>query len=63
VVATLAELLSIDGHLVDTATTGAKALDKLQKHSYDLILSDLRLPDGTREPNRTVHSSASIVLS
>ena len=33
VVETLAELLSIDGHLVDTATTGAMALDKLQKHT------------------------------
>jgi len=41
----LAELLSIDGHLVDTATTGAMALDKLQKHPYDLILSDLRMPE------------------
>ena len=45
VVETLAELLSIDGHLVDTATTGAMALDKLQKHTYDLILSDLRMPE------------------
>jgi CheY-like chemotaxis protein len=45
VVATLAELLSIDGHLVDTATTVAMALDKLQKHAYDLILSDLRMPE------------------
>jgi CheY-like chemotaxis protein len=41
----LAELLSIDGHLVDIATTGAMALDKLQKHPYDLILSDLRMPE------------------
>ena len=45
VVETLAELLSIDAHLVDIATTGAMALDKLQKHSYDLILSDLRMPE------------------
>jgi two-component system, cell cycle sensor histidine kinase and response regulator CckA len=41
----LAELLSIDGHLVDTATTGAMALDKLQQHPYDLILSDLCMPE------------------
>jgi CheY-like chemotaxis protein len=45
VVGILAELLSIDSHLVDTATTGAMALDKLQNHTYDLILSDLRMPE------------------
>jgi CheY-like chemotaxis protein len=38
-------LLSFDGHLVDTATTGAMALDKLQKDTYDLILSDIRMPE------------------
>jgi CheY-like chemotaxis protein len=41
----LAELLSIDGHLVDTASTGAMALGKLRKYTYDLILSDLRMPE------------------
>jgi CheY-like chemotaxis protein len=45
VLGTLAELLSIDGYLVDTATSGAMALDKLQKHTYDLILSDLRMSE------------------
>jgi PAS domain S-box-containing protein len=45
VVGILAELLSIDSHLVDTATTGAMALDKLQQRTYDLILSDLRMPE------------------
>jgi CheY-like chemotaxis protein len=45
VLETLAELLSIDGYLVDTATSGTMALDKLQKHTYDLILSDLHMPE------------------
>jgi CheY-like chemotaxis protein len=45
VLGTLAELLSIDGYLVDTATSGPMALDKLQKHAYDLILSDLHMPE------------------
>jgi signal transduction histidine kinase len=45
VVGILAELLSIDSHLVDTATTAAMALDKLQRRKYDLILSDLRMPE------------------
>jgi CheY-like chemotaxis protein len=41
----LAEMLSLDGHQVDIATNGAMALDKLQEQSYDLILSDLRMPE------------------
>jgi PAS domain S-box-containing protein len=45
VVGILAELLSIDNHLVDTATTAAMAMDKLQQRPYDLILSDLRMPE------------------
>ena len=45
VVETLAELLSLDGYLVDTAATGALALEKLQKYTYELILSDLHLSD------------------
>jgi CheY-like chemotaxis protein len=45
VVATLADLLAIDGHFVDTATSGAMALEKLQTQTYGLILSDLRMPE------------------
>jgi len=44
VAATLAELLSIDGHRVDTAGNGVLALDRLREHTYDLIVSDLRMP-------------------
>jgi signal transduction histidine kinase len=45
VVETLAELLSLDGYLVDTAATGALALEKLQKYAYELIISDLRMSE------------------
>jgi CheY-like chemotaxis protein len=45
VVGMLAELLSIDGHRVDTATSGGMALEKLQQRTYDLILSDLCMPE------------------
>jgi CheY-like chemotaxis protein len=45
VVETLVQLLSTDSPLVDTATTGAMALEKLQKHPDNLILSDLRMPE------------------
>ena len=44
VAATLAELLAIDDHRVDTAGNGALALDRLREHTYDLIVSDLRMP-------------------
>jgi PAS domain S-box-containing protein len=40
----LVQTLSSDGHDVETATDGAIALDKLQGNTYDLILSDLRMP-------------------
>jgi CheY-like chemotaxis protein/two-component sensor histidine kinase len=41
----LAEMLSADGHRVETAANGAAALDKLRERAYDLILSDLRMPE------------------
>jgi PAS domain S-box-containing protein len=41
---TLAEMLALDGHQVETAENGLVALDKLQAREYDLILSDLRMP-------------------
>jgi CheY-like chemotaxis protein len=41
----LARLLRRDGHTVDTAANGRLALMKLQECAYDLILSDLRMPE------------------
>jgi len=32
------------GHTVDNATSGREALEKLQKQSFDLVVSDIRLP-------------------
>jgi signal transduction histidine kinase len=40
----LADLLSLDGHQVETAGSGAIALDKLRERAYDVILSDIRMP-------------------
>src|SRR5262249_53012619 len=34
-----------DGHSVDTAANGRLALAKLHERPYDLILSDLRMPE------------------
>jgi CheY-like chemotaxis protein len=38
-------LLRRDGHTVDTAPNGRMALARLQERAYDLILSDLRMPE------------------
>jgi len=40
----LAGFLSIDGHQVDTVTSAAAALEKLDGRSYDLIVTDIRMP-------------------
>jgi CheY-like chemotaxis protein len=44
VVSILAEILADDAHLVETAYNGLAALDKLRDGTYDLIISDLRMP-------------------
>lgn len=40
----LAELLAGEGHRVDTAEDGQAALERLEQTTYDLIVSDLRMP-------------------
>src|SRR5712692_3908036 len=42
----LQEVLKREGHRVEIAETGAAALARLQRGTYDLVLLDLRLPDG-----------------
>lgn len=41
---TLADLLEPDGHRIDLAADGAIALNKLSRNSFDVIISDLRMP-------------------
>jgi len=41
----LTDLLARDGHHVETAPSGAVALERLKDRTYDLIVSDLRMPD------------------
>jgi PAS domain S-box-containing protein len=41
----LAEMLAVDGHSIDVAPNGALALDRLRQGSYDLVLSDIRMPE------------------
>ena len=41
----LAKLLGRDGHTVETAGDGRRALHQVHARPYDLILCDLRLPE------------------
>ena len=40
----LGEMLGADHHTVDTVSDGTQALEVLRRTSYDLILSDVRMP-------------------
>jgi two-component system NtrC family sensor kinase len=40
----VAELLRAEGHVVQTAADGIEALEKLEHASFDLVVSDLRMP-------------------
>jgi len=44
IAALLTDMLSADGHEVDAVGTGLAALEQLERHEYDLIVSDLRMP-------------------
>ncbi len=41
---TLADLLEPQGAIIDIAINGAVAVEKLQKNTFDVIISDLRMP-------------------
>lgn len=41
----LAEVLQLDGHVVETVANGEAALAKLQEQAYDVIVSDIRMPE------------------
>lgn len=40
----LSDILSEFGYLVDTATDGPSALEKVRQHAYDIALLDLKMP-------------------
>ncbi len=47
VCAMLSDILSFEGHEVDTASDGFKAIDILSRTSYDIIFTDLGMPGMT----------------
>jgi two-component system response regulator PilR (NtrC family) len=55
-----------DGHTVETVSTGKAALTKLASQAYDLIVSDIRMPDLTGiellEEARTSRNPAGFIL-
>ena len=64
----LAELLSDEGYVVETATDGFKALPKLQEFAPDVLLTDLRMPglDGLALMEKTFQvdpDTAAIVMT
>jgi len=40
----LSEILEHDGHCVDYVASAGTALEKLKRHRYEVILSDIRMP-------------------
>lgn len=44
VAAVLADMLALDGHHVATAANGGEALEKLNAGTYNLVLSDMKMP-------------------
>ena len=43
----LSEFLKLDGYQVDSATSGHEALEKLAKSSFDILLTDVNMPEIT----------------
>ena len=41
----MAELLRLDGHRVDTVYSGQSAMEKFQQRDYDLTFMDVKLPE------------------
>ena len=42
---TIADILVMDGHDVQTAQDGKDGLDRIGRNPFDLILSDMRMPE------------------
>jgi two-component system, chemotaxis family, CheB/CheR fusion protein len=64
----LARLLGLSGYQVLTATSVAGAIELCEVHRFDLLISDIGLPDGTgyelmRELNRRTGEVKGIAVS
>ncbi len=41
----LGSILELDGHEVETAHNGLEALELLKRHRYDVVITDIKMPD------------------
>jgi two-component system NtrC family sensor kinase len=41
----LGSILQMDGHRVDTASNGTEALERIGRRRYDVIITDIKMPD------------------
>jgi two-component system, NtrC family, sensor kinase len=41
----LGSILELDGHQVETARNGREALERIGRHRYDVIITDIKMPD------------------
>ncbi len=41
----LGSILQMDGHHVDTASNGAEALERIGRARYDVVITDIKMPD------------------
>ncbi len=62
----LSEFLRLDGYQVEGATSGREALDKLKKSAFDIVLTDVNMPevsgfDLLREVNKS-HPETAVIL-
>ena len=64
----LSEFLKLDGFKVDSATSGHDALEKLKQSSFDIVLTDVNMPEVTgfdllREVNEHYANTAVILIT
>jgi DNA-binding NtrC family response regulator len=64
----LSEFLKLDGYQVDSATSGHDALEKLKQASFDILLTDVNMPEVTgfdllREVNENYAGTAVILIT
>ena len=64
----LSEFLKLDGYQVDSATSGREALEKLKQASFDIVLTDVNMPEVTgfdllNEVNENYRDTAVILIT
>jgi CheY-like chemotaxis protein len=45
VLSVVREMLEVDAHRVETATNGLDAIQRIERRDFDLIITDIRMPE------------------